>query len=611
LKHVTILALFHICIFSPPTVSADWINLTGSENSRSIAEIYVEEDQVTVKLEIFVGDLETFADLIPDDFLPHPIPGRPSADERIRNFSEQTFQVVANTDTRLNARINLVEPRMRVQRYSPLVGSINPYTGRPIPGPPEDKRVLYAELSYPFTSKPQSLTFIPPLDDKGFPKVSIGFICYHLGVPVVDFRQLSEKSTLQLVWDDPWYSEFEKRQLRRTLQSGVRTFLYIEPYEVRHEILVRVKDMMTWMDFGLRGEEFIEVDEFDPVRQQVADFFMEHEYVLIDGTQLKPILDRTSYVESSISRSRFIDVPERVPLNTAMIGVVITYLTDGIPQEVETRWDLFSKRVKKVTATMTDPAGPFPYNLTPDDNILKWTNYLKNYTIPTVDQTAVDKAHRGIPLPLLSFGCGVLISLLIFISIRRWRRSQPVTLPLALICVLFVGTVMLYPYQQIALGSSVRSGQISNEQIKEIIYNLLKNVYRAFDFREEENVYDKLALSVDGNLLTEIYLQNRKSMLIEQAGGAQAKVIQVQVEHAEIGQPAARSDDAIDVRTNWSALGTVGHWGHVHTRRNVYDAVLTLAVVDGSWKITGIDVLEETRVDPYTQQGQAESRAAQ
>jgi hypothetical protein len=325
---------------------------------------------------------------------------------------------------------------------------------------------------------------------------------------------------------------------------------------------------------------------------------MEHEYVLIDGAQLTPILDRTSYVESSISRSRFIDVPERVPLNTAMIGVVITYLTDGIPQEVETRWDLFSERVKKVTATMTDPAGPFPYDLTADDNILKWTNYLKNYTIPTVDQTAVDETHRGVPLPLLSLGCGVLISLLIVIIIRRWRRSQPVTLPLALICVLFVGAVMLYPYQQIALGSSVRSGQISNEQIKEIVYNLLKNVYRAFDFREEENVYDKLALSVDGNLLTEIYLQNRKSMLIEQAGGAQAKVIQVQVEHAEIDQ-AAKSDDAIDVKTNWSALGTVGHWGHVHTRRNVYDAVLTLAVVDGSWKITGIDVLEETRVDPY------------
>lgn len=604
------LVLLSLFIVLPVKVSADWVNLTGSENSRNIAEINVEEDHVKIKLEIFVGDLESFAELIPDDFFPQPIPGRPPPDERLRDFSEQTFQVFADTYTKLPVRLDLVEPRMRVQRYSPLVGSLNPYTGRPIPGPPEDKRVLYVELSYPFDGKPKSLTFIPPIDEKGFPAVSMGFICYHLGVPVIDFRQLSEKSTLQLVWDDPWYSEFTKRQLRRTLQSGVRTFLYIEPYEVRHEILVRIKDMMTWMEFDLRGDQFIEVEEFDNVRQQVADFFMEHEYVLIDGTQLKPILDRTSYVESSISRSRFIDIPERVPLNTAMIGIVITYLTDGIPQEVITRWDLFSDRIQKVTAVMTDPAGPFPYDLTPDDNILKWTNYLKNYIIPTVDQTVVNETHRGVPVPLLSLGCGVLIVILIVLIIRRWRTSQSVTLLVALTCVLLVGAVVLYPYKQIALGSSVRSGQISNEQIKVITYNLLKNVYRAFDFREEADVYDKLALNVDGSLLTDIYLQSRKSMLIEQAGGAQAKVTQIQVEEAKIND-TSKSDGAIMVRTSWWALGTVGHWGHVHTRRNVYDAELDLAVVDGNWKITGIDVLEEKRVDPIAQQSSAENQATQ
>ena len=40
------------------------------------------------------------------------------------------------------------------------------------------------------------------------------------------------------------------------------------------------------------------------------------------------------------------------------------------------------------------------------------------------------------------------------------------------------------------------------------------------DFREEEDVYDKLAISVSGDLLTDIYLQSRKSLQIEQAGGA-------------------------------------------------------------------------------------------
>ena len=50
----------------------------------------------------------------------------------------------------------------------------------------------------------------------------------------------------------------------------------------------------------------------------------------------------------------------------------------------------------------------------------------------------------------------------------------------------------------------------------------------------------------------------------------------------------------------WTALGTVGHWGHVHTRKNRYDAVITVRVVGGVWKITGLKLLEEKRIDPYS-----------
>ena len=35
---------------------------------------------------------------------------------------------------------------------------------------------------------------------------TIGFVCYHEGVPVNDFRYLSEEVTLDLDWDDPWFS---------------------------------------------------------------------------------------------------------------------------------------------------------------------------------------------------------------------------------------------------------------------------------------------------------------------------------------------------------------------------------------------------------------------
>ena len=57
-----------------------------------------------------------------------------------------------------------------------------------------------------------------------------------------------------------------------------------------------------------------------------------------------------------------------------------------------------------------------------------------------------------------------------------------------------------------------------------LIASLLKNTYRAFDFKEESVVYDKLAISNEGDLLSEVYLQTKKSMILENQGGIQVKV---------------------------------------------------------------------------------------
>lgn len=589
---------FLLVLLLPTIVCADWINLSGAENTRNIAEISIEKDRVRIQLEVFVEDLMIFEELIPEDFFSQPLPGRPGLRQRQRLFAENLLQVVTDEGVKLPVTFDLVEPRLRIERPSPFAGMINPYTGLPIPGPPQDKRVLYAELSYPFNKQPESLTFIPPLDESGLTKASLGFICSHLGVTVVDFRVLSGSNTLHLDWDDPWYSEFDKKPMRRTIGTGMRTFLYIEPYEVRNEILVRVKDMMTWIDFDLRGEESIEVDEFNRVREQIGQFFLERENVEIDGQRLKPILDRTQFVESSLLRSRFIETPEQVPLNTAMVGVIITYLTDGIPQQVTTQWNLFSERVQKVTARMTDPAGPFPYDLEPGDNVLHWTNYLKSYVIPTVEKTDVAKQHQGMPVPMGSVAC---IALLLPVGLSAWRREKNggSARPLVgLVGLVVVGALVLIPVFQVPVGGSTRVSQFSSEDGQATLDSLLKNVYRAFDFRDEEDVYDKLAICVSGELLADLYLEQRKSLVVEQAGGAQAKVEEIAIEEVAVSE-STKHAGAIDLKAQWTALGQVGHWGHIHTRQNRYDAIVTIKPVDGAWKIIDLELLEEKRIDPF------------
>jgi hypothetical protein len=589
-----------ILTFSPPA-RADWINLTGAENAPNIAEIYVEDDHVRLVLEIFVKDLVTFHRLIPDELLGGEIAGRPPLTERMHRFSLEDFQFVTGDGMHLQAEVRLAEPRLRKDRPSPFVGVINPATGKPVPGPPEDKRVLYAELVYPFTTRPETLIIVPPLDDKGNTAVSIGFIAYHKGVPVVDFRYLSHASRLHLDWDDPWYSSFEKKALKRWQQSGVMTFLYIEPYEVRHETMVRVRDMATWMDLGLSGDEFIEVDELGPLKKRIGEFLLQHSKVRIDGKQLRPILDRTSFVKYTMTRTFFIEQPERMPLNTAMLGVIITYLTEGIPQEVTVDWDLFSDRIQKVPTNAVDPAGPFPSYVTPEDNVLIWKNFLKTYKSPTVAEVAVDDSLMSLSLPIGSILClGILLP--VAWQIRKRKGSgKPIGLHFGLVALLIAGSLFLYPYFRVIIARpAVMAPKMTDEEAVVILHNLLKNIYRSFDFREEEDVYDRLATSVSGDLLAEIYLQNRKSLVVTQAGGAQARVKEVKILNAAVDELDHRPLGLL-FHTGWTAMGTVGHWGHIHVRQNQYEANITVEPVDGAWKVTGLELLEEKRIDPYAQ----------
>ena len=142
------------------------------------------------------------------------------------------------------------------------------------------------------------------------------------------------------------------------------------------------------------------------------------------------------------------------------------------------------------------------------------------------------------------------------------------------------------------------ASKLTGQEAVTVLDGLLKNVYRSFDFREEEDVYDRLATSVSGDLLSDIYLQNRQSLVVTQAGGARARVKEVEILSVTVdgsdGNPLGMVFDA-----QWTAMGTVGHWGHIHTRKNQYHANITVEPVDGAWKIMDLELLEEKRIDPY------------
>lgn len=236
--------------------------------------------------------------------------------------------------------------------------------------------------------------------------------------------------------------------------------------------------------------------------------------------------------------------------------------------------------------------------MTQDDTVHTWKNFLKNYQHPTVQAISIQGSPGEMILPI---GTAVAVILLFpLCGLWFWRRqhNEPVKGMLILIIVVFIAGGISYPFLQLNVKRpAVMARPMNQEEAKALLQSLLKNVYRAFDFRDEEAVYDKLALTVNGDFLADLYLQNRASFAVKKAGGAQAKIKQVDVQNAQ-AETLSGQALAYKIKGQWTALGSVGHWGHVHQRKNYYEAMITVEAIDGRWKITGLELLEEKRIAP-------------
>jgi hypothetical protein len=137
---------------------------------------------------------------------------------------------------------------------------------------------------------------------------------------VIDFRYLGSEEVLDLDWQDPWYSRFRNRNLRRQYDAPLNVFLYVEPYEVRAEIIARPLDLQYWTDLGLAGRRTIPVAMQDELKRQAAEFIAEHIEVSVDGESAKPTLDRVHFLRRTLRSSTVIDPPEELDVVSATLG---------------------------------------------------------------------------------------------------------------------------------------------------------------------------------------------------------------------------------------------------------------------------------------------------
>jgi hypothetical protein len=563
-----------LLILSPLHAAADAIVRSTAMFADTIVEYYVEQDHVRLELEIGEADIASFRNLLPDQIYQQLGYGDEPLQDRLRLFINQDMAVF-NKGEALPGFVRDMGPATRPRR--------DEITGEELPTPDEEAVVVIgATLIFPFEGKPEALTLMAP-SKTGL--ANIGFVLYHLGVAVNDFRYLSSGYEVQLDWEDAWYSTFPQRALKRQYDAPMTGFIYVEPFEVRKEIIVRPYDIQQWLDLGLEGQDTIYVDQQDEIKRKVVEFLEPHFKVKIDGVPVEGTLDRVNFLRRTLTSSTVIDKQD-IELLPATLGLIYVFPTTGLPQSVEMEWDIFSEKMQRVPSASVDQAGPLPVILEPDFNILRWDNYLKHPDIPTLLDI---QSPPGSIQKLAAWGQWVMLglSLLLLAYIfrtRKARSSPPVTALTAFaICALLA----------LFLGNQNRQSRLNPERLEQLVGDLLHNVYRAFDYRGEEVIYDVLARSASGDLLTEIYLETRRGLELTSQGGARVKVKDIEMlDSALIGSQG----DSLTVESRWNVSGSVGHWGHIHQRKNGYHAKLEISEIDGAWKLTGLEILEEERL---------------
>jgi len=128
-----------------------------------------------------------------------------------------------------------------------------------------------------------------------------------------------------------------------------------------------------------------------------------------------------------------------------------------------------------------------------------------------------------------------------------------------------------------------------------IFRRLHEGIYRAFNAQTEDEIYDALACSLEGELLDKVYNEVHEAVMVRAQNRSTFRVRRVKAISTEV-RPAGEGGRAFRVRHHWRGYGTVSHLAHTHARFNEYQAIYTVRHNGRTWRICDSEVRRHKRV---------------
>ena len=566
------------------------------------ASIFVTRSKAIVRIQMFAEDLILFQGLEPND------QDRISPDDLKRGLADHRAFLLE--------RVTL-----RDAKGEPIKGEVTDVKPFDIPADgilSTDMMLNTAtyELEFPFSEPPEFLTIQQDMSDENFIIPSEMKLTVHQSGTALNSTESllpGASTTVRFDWEqaitddasdaewETWFSKQREATLGITSYSSVYSFVYIEPNEIRHEILIPLATLKTILPVKSRDASFIEIDEQPSIRTLIQDWLRNENPVTINGSRVIPEFSRIDFYGLDLRDFAAQASEQKVSLASGRVGIILRYQTpDDAVRDATVIWEKYystMNKIQSVVISYPDRIDRFEFSKHNKaiDNVLKWA----------CDPNALPQPIKSVPAtiaprPELLIPVGSLICLAIaFFSLRIPRPSVRLLVSGAAIILAIagwraVGVAIDHPWRL--------PTELSETQATEIFKKLHQGVYRSLDFGSEDRVYDVLATSVDGNLLEKLYLQLHQSLEMREQSGAVARI---QAINYDGGKQMPRSSTTVlwpgfEYSSTWTVAGTVEHWGHIHERQNRFEAVFTIEPRDDNWKITRMDIASQEQVAAKT-----------
>ncbi len=276
------------------------------------------------------------------------------------------------------------------------------------------------------------------------------------------------------------------------------SYLSIQPFEVRLEILMNARAAVQFLGIPDRGKGSVPLESLNPILSGISQLITEQNPVVIDDVPIEaPMMSRADFVILSASGVLLREKPVAESLDEGIIGISPIYETADIARKITIDWQLFSPAVREIEVNTVDNFATTTV-LTPNNNRWVWESTMPTYQIPAI------KDVRVIPLelPYLSYVLLFGTALFVILYYQKYRKSPKKSVLVGMLSLAFI----CYPFIRFSLDiSGISQRKPTEERTERILTALLTNVYRSFEARNEEQVYDRLARSVLGDQLTQIY----------------------------------------------------------------------------------------------------------